>query len=476
MQIYSADEQTICALATPAGAGAISVVRISGARSLEIILLACPGLAVKNIQSHRTYLTKFKGKSSQVIDEVLVTYFENLKSYTGECSIEISCHGNPLIVEKILNRLHQLGARAAGRGEFTYRAFMNDKIDLVQAEAVLSVIQAESDRALKVSLRQLEGQTSKRFLDIESELTWCLAHIEASIDFSTEGLDVVDGQILIEKIKAILVQLEKMIEGYSSGKILKDGLKIVFLGLPNVGKSSLMNQVVEKDKAIVTSIAGTTRDVIEAATTYKGLKILVSDTAGIRDTNDLVEKIGVEKSLLESAGADLSIYVFDATTGLTTEDEKLVTQISKQKTLFIANKADRVTCEQQTALALETTKKLQKLLGPGAPGLELGEKSILFVSALDQACRDQLLMRATGEFKNLDFLNESIISSARQLEMSLDAATAIKQVVAELQQMTGSEFVAQTLKGALLSIQKILGHSFDDQIMDRIFKEFCLGK
>lgn len=473
MDATNKDEQTICALATAAGSGAISVVRISGPRALEITLAACPGLSAKKIESHRAYLTKFKNNLSENIDEVLVTYFANQKSYTGESSVEMSCHGNPLIVEKILNRLYQLGARSAVPGEFTYRAFMNDKIDLVQAEAVLSVIGAQSDSSLKVSLRQLEGQTSKQFLNIESELTWCLAHIEASIDFSTEGLDVVDGRILIEKIKTILDQIEKMVAGYQSGKILKDGLKIVFMGLPNVGKSSLMNQVVEKDKAIVTSVAGTTRDVIESATIFNGLKFIVSDTAGIRETNDIVEKIGVEKSLLESASADLSIYVFEASVGLTPKDEGLIRTLSNQKILFVANKSDCVDSAAQSDLAQVTAKKLQGY----APTIgATDEKSILFVSALDPACRSQLLLRATQEFKNLDFLNESIISSARQFEMSESAARAIRQVICELEQMTGSEFVAQTLKSALLSIQKILGHSFDDQIMDRIFKEFCLGK
>ncbi len=467
------DQQTICALATPAGAGAISVVRISGDQAKDIILAACPGLKNKNIESHKAYFTKLKNDKNENIDEVVVTYFADHKSYTGESSAEISCHGNPLITEKILNRLHQLGARSADRGEFTYRAFMNDKIDLVQAEAVLSVIESQTENALKVSLRQLEGKTSKEFLAIESEMIWCLAHIEASIDFSTEGLDVVDQNILIQKLKKIKQDLQKMIDSHKSGKILKDGLKIVFTGQPNVGKSSLLNQIVEKEKAIVTEIAGTTRDVIESATIYNGLKIIVCDTAGLRETKDVVEKIGVEKSLQEAASADICIYVFDASAGITKDDEKLILNIPNKKVLFVANKSDKLAPHVLLGSRTETTKKLQSL------ALEkpcLDQNNLLFLSALDQSCRDQLLLNITAEFKNLDFLNESLISSARQFEMSQNAELAVSNVVLELEQNAGSEFIAQTLKGALLSIQKILGHSFDDQIMDRVFKEFCIGK
>jgi tRNA modification GTPase len=473
MQTMDKDQQTICAVATPVGAGAISVVRISGAISKDIILNACPGLRIKNIESHKAYFTKIKDDKNENIDEVVVTYFADKKSYTGESSVEISCHGNPLITEKILNRLCQLGARSANRGEFTYRAFMNDKIDLVQAEAVLSVIESQTENALTVSLRQLEGKTSKEFLTIESELIWCLAHIEASIDFSTEGLDVVDQNVLIQKLKNIQKDLQKMIDSHNAGKILNDGLKIVFMGQPNVGKSSLLNQVVEKQKAIVTDVAGTTRDVIESVTIYKGLKIVVCDTAGLRETADVVEKIGVEKSLQEAASADICIFVFDASKGIEMADEKLILNIPNKKIVFIGNKADKLTEADKLQRISETTKKLQIL---STEKQQIHQNSLIFLSALDQTCRDQLLMNIVAEFKNLDFLNESLISSVRQFEMSQNAELAVANVIVELEENAGSEFIAQTLKGALLSIQKILGHSFDDQIMDRVFKEFCIGK
>lgn len=473
--MYSAelDQQTVCALATPAGTGAISVVRMSGARSLEIIKKACPGLSGKDIESHRVYFTKIRTETNETIDEVVVAYFADKKSFTGESSVEISCHGNPIISKKILDRLCQLGARLADRGEFTYRAFMNDRIDLVQAEAVLSVIESQSDNALKVSLRQLEGRVSKVFLQIESELVWCLAHIEASIDFSTEGLDVVDQNVLIQKLQTLSKQLFEIVKNYQAGKIINEGLKIVFMGRPNVGKSSLLNQVVEKEKAIVTDIAGTTRDVIESSTMFNGLQIIVSDTAGLRDTIDVVEKIGVQRSLEEAKGADLCLYVFDSSAGILPADEDLIAQIPNSRVLFVGNKWDRVVDSNKSLFTQETTKKLQQIL---LKHPQVQQNQVLFLSTLDQLCRNQLLHAVTAEFENLDFLNESIISSSRQLEMSDAALVAVNNVVLELQQSTGSEFIAQTLKGALLSIQKILGHTFDDQIMDRVFKEFCIGK
>lgn len=473
MHTTDKDEQTICALATPVGASAISVVRLSGPRAFEIIKNACPGLSDKKLESHKCYFTKIKNDKKENIDEVLVAVFADKKSYTGEPSVEINCHGNMIIVENILSRLYQLGARSAGRGEFTYRAFMNDKIDLVQAEAVLSVIESQSQKSLTVSLRQLAGQASKNFLSIESELIWCLAHIEASIDFSTEGLDIVDGNVLIEKIKFIGTQLRQITESYRAGKIIKDGLKIVFMGQPNVGKSSLLNLIVEMDKAIVTSVAGTTRDIIESSTIYKGLKIMVSDTAGIRPTTDVVEKIGVEKSIREAASADVCVYIFDCSRGLSAEDELLISRITNKNVLFVGNKSDLLDPKQTEIVFSETRKKLQLL---SLQNSLIQDYGVVFISALDQSCRDQLLLRVTEEIKNLDFLNESLISSARQFEMSEEALEAVGRVVVELEQNAGAEFVAQTLKGALLSIQKILGHSYDDQIMDRVFKEFCLGK
>ncbi|RYZ63252.1 MAG: tRNA uridine-5-carboxymethylaminomethyl(34) synthesis GTPase MnmE, partial [Proteobacteria bacterium] len=266
------DTHTICAVSTPHGVGGISVLRISGPDSLEITREIASFLPL-NIESHRVYFGTLRSPEFQdEIDEVLVTYFKKGHSFTGEEVLEISCHGNPHICQKILNELIAIGARAADRGEFTYRAFMNGRVDLVQAEGILSLIESQSDKAMKLSLRQLKGQLSQRLESIENEITWLMAHLEAGIDFSTEGLDLVSDAVVTEKLTIIESGLQKLVNTYQSGRILRDGVRVALAGRPNVGKSSLLNLLLEEERAIVTEIAGTTRDVISGETQYAGVK------------------------------------------------------------------------------------------------------------------------------------------------------------------------------------------------------------
>lgn len=469
-----ADTKTICAVATGAGHGAISVIRVSGRETKNILLKVCPGLSNKKIESHRAYLTKLKTIDGEVIDEVLVVYFEDKKSYTGEESVEISCHGSSLISKKILDRLVEEGCRLAEPGEFTFRSYMNDKIDLVQAEAVLSLIESKSDNARKSALRQLEGRLSEEFLSLESKLTWCLAHIEASIDFSTEGIDVIDNNVLSDKLNEVKNKLIEMLKSYASGRLIKNGIHVAFVGQPNVGKSSLLNLICQNDKAIVTPIAGTTRDIVEGTTVFHGQLFHFFDTAGLRDTSDIVEKIGVEKSLTKANTADVVVFVFDSQLGLTETDIKLINSLpEKTKMIFLGNKVDLLSPEEQLFVKSQTRKKLQGISHQAA---SLDEKSICFVSALDLDTRAQLLIDL--EAFSLDFISndEALLSTARQAEMTNEALNSVNQVLSELSEQMGTEFVAQTLKQSLLSVQKILGHVYDDQIMDRVFKEFCIGK
>ena len=471
--MFLIDKKTICALASGAGTGAISLIRVSGPDAKKIILEACPGLKKKSIQSHRAYLSKFRDSSGALVDEPLVLYFENNKSYTGEETVEINCHGSPLIAKKIIERLTELGCRSAEPGEFTFRAFMNGKIDLVQAEAVLSVIESQSESALRVSLRQLEGQLSENFKMLESDLVWCLAHIEASIDFSTEGIDVVDNEALVTKLENIKFRFNQMLSSFSGGQVIQNGLKVALVGQPNVGKSSLLNLLVQKEKAIVTPIAGTTRDIVEGTTQYSGLMLHFSDTAGLRETSDVVEKIGVEKSFNEASKSDAVLFVFDLSAGLQDKDIQLLKQIQANELFFVGNKTDLLSPEQVAKAEAATRKKLHEI---GWLNQDILALEIHLVSALDLSARDLLLKSLTDKYITKDFLKESVLSSARQAEMTRDALSFVDQVIVELTAGVGSEFIAQTLKSALLAVQKILGEVYDDQIMDRVFKEFCLGK
>lgn len=468
----------ICALSTANGYSAISVVRLSGPNALSILKNLC-NLSDKTVTPRYAYLTNVLDSKKETIDQVLAIYFENQHSYTGESSFEISCHGNPYIVKKILERIVELGARLAEPGEFTFRAFLNNKIDLVQAESVLSLIESQTDQARKVSLRQLEGETSSQFLKMESDLIWCLAHIEASIDFSTEGLETADPKELIDKLKIIRNQLSDFAEGYKKGHLIKEGITIALLGKPNVGKSSLLNLLVQTSKAIVTDIAGTTRDVIEATTIHNGQKINIADTAGIRTTQDQVEKIGVDRSLDQAKKVDLCLLILDGSKSIEPEDEVVFQELVKAANVpfqIVVNKADLLSEKQRDLVIAETTKFLQKNLKNKEESSQFIAHKPIFISSLASTDRVELLNYVVSQFSELNLGDESVITSARQVEMTIEARDMVQKVIEELETEIGSEFIAQTLKEALLCVQKILGHVYDDQILDRVFKEFCLGK
>ncbi|HEY8270443.1 MAG TPA: tRNA uridine-5-carboxymethylaminomethyl(34) synthesis GTPase MnmE, partial [Pseudobdellovibrionaceae bacterium] len=375
------DSQTICAVSTPHGVGGISVIRISGPNSLEVTRKIAKFLPQK-IESHKIYFGTLQDfQSRENVDEVLVAYFQKGHSFTGEEVVEISCHGNPQICQNILNLLITGGARSADKGEFTYRAFMNGKVDLVQAESILALIESQSEKAQKLALRQLKGQLSQKLERIEDQLTWLMAHIEAGIDFSTEGLDLVDTEIIKEKLVEIETSLKSLVNSYKAGRILKDGVRIALVGSPNVGKSSLLNLLLEEDRAIVTAIAGTTRDVISGDTKYDGLKLTFLDTAGIRNhTSDIVEQIGIQKSREAYADADVVLFVFDLSVGVQPQDEELLRHLSKTNLFVIGNKLDQINNPTET------------------PGFEkithyadFAKRNLFFVSALDQNARPLML-------------------------------------------------------------------------------------
>lgn len=473
-----ADKDVIIALATAAGQGAISVIRMSGEGAIGIIKKVCH-FVPDSPESHKVYygfLHRVSGTKDlgEKLDEVLVSFFKKGRSFTGENTFEISCHGSPFIVKEVLKELVNAGARTADRGEFTFRAFMNGRIDLVQAESVLAMIQSDSTRSSQQALRQLEGQLSRSLESMENEIIYCLAHIEASIDFSTEGLETLNVQEVSERLGSIENALIKLTESYRHGRVIKDGLNLVLTGAPNVGKSSLLNALIGEDRAIVTEVPGTTRDLVTASFYVNGIKVNVVDTAGIRETSDQVEKIGIEKSFKAIDQADLIFYLYDSSNDL--EEFKLPWANDKtlKKTYFLGNKLDLGSKEYEKRVEF-ASKSLQKI-HDFDPKIASKDPKIQIISAFCPADIEKLMMILGEFFGGSQYQDEAIISSARHYENLVFVIEKLKEAISQLQMGNSAEFISIPLKEALLKLQDTIGKHYDDQILDRIFKEFCLGK
>lgn len=465
------DLDTICALSTPAGVGGLAVVRVSGPQAVSLTRGLCSFLP-QSPDSHRAYygilMSMKSGTKREPIDEVVVTFFQKGRSFTGEDTIEISSHGSPQITKDILAELTLAGARPADRGEFTYRAFMNGRLDLVQAESVLSLIESQSKQSTQQALRQLQGNLSKDLEKIESDLIWCLAHIEASIDFSTEGLEVVDSNELLMKVKELRHQIGRLVDSYQAGRVLKDGYQLVLTGVPNVGKSSLLNLLVEDERAIVTDVPGTTRDLIEAFFMVEGFKINVTDTAGLRESEDRVEIIGIEKSYEAQKRADGIFFIFDSSRELTSAEVKEIASLDLERTIFIGNKSD----QGNKSPAERITDFVQNLQGFD----RVSKEKVHIVSAFDKRDGEKLKNLLIKNLRETQFEDQAVISQARHFENLSGAFENMIQAEVLVKEGTSPELTALELKEALLRVQETLGKRFDDQIMDRVFKEFCIGK
>lgn len=465
------DEDLICAVSTPAGVGGISVIRVSGEGAFAVTRKLASFLPPQP-ESHRVYHGVLRDPSDdRGIDDVVVACFARGKSFTGEETTEISCHGNPVLCADIIGRLIEQGARPADRGEFTYRAFMNGRLDLVQAESVLALIESRSGAAARLALRQLQGELSKRLTVLEDNLTWCLAHIEAGIDFSTEGLELVDPTDLIDGLVDVEEEIERLASSFQAGRVVREGLKVALVGRPNVGKSSLLNNFLEDERAIVTEIPGTTRDVVEGETIEDGRRYVFADTAGVREAADRVEKLGIERSRRALEEADLVAFVVDATAPWSEDERVLAASIDPARAIVIVNKVD-ISGENGV-------KRWAETLGDGKffkGGTAIPPEMVFFVSALDKTTRARILDRLKTRFDAATAETSAVLSNARHFERLTKALANVRAAQDGLRKGVGAEFVSLELKEALMAVQETLGKRFDDQIMDRVFKEFCIGK
>lgn len=471
----SRDHLTIAAVCTPPGYGGISVIRISGSESFKIVLKSVKKCT--NLESHRAFLAEFLNiQTGKAIDEVIILPFEHGKSFTGEESVEISCHGSPIICSAILQELCRNGCELAINGEFTYRAFLSNRLDLVQAESVLALIHSQSELGSKLALRQLKGELSAQIVSLKENIIWCLAHIEAGIDFSEQNITVVEDHILIQKLESALNDFNLLLDSYETGRVLKDGITLVLSGEPNVGKSSLMNVLLNDERSIVSDIPGTTRDVIREDLLYKNLKFTLVDTAGIRkNSDDPIEKMGVERSIKERKESFFNLVIFDISRPMLASEDLIYKDLNLERTLFILNKCDLLSNTQALEIKKEFENHIAKVFG-GKTSVGIWN-SVLLTSSKEVSTKKQIL-NAVYDFWVSKFAHlESVaVSSARQREELRQAHSLLVKVIAGLKSHMGSEFIAFDLKGCLMALQRTLGEVYDDQILDKVFKEFCLGK
>lgn len=456
-------DDTIAAIATAPGEGGIGIIRISGERSLSVAEEIFRSMSGKLIKDYKTRTLVYGNivDGDKVIDEVLVAYMKGPNSYTAEDVIEINCHGGFISVKKILELILSKDVRLAEQGEFTKRAFLNGRIDLSQAEAIIDVIKAKTDMAHEVAQNQLEGSLSNKIKDLRMKVTEVLAHLEVAIDFSEEDVEEITYQTLEEKARELKNEIKKLYDTAESGKILRDGLKTVIVGKPNVGKSSLLNSILGENRAIVTDIPGTTRDVIEEFVNIKGIPLKIVDTAGIRETEDVVEKIGVEKSKESFNSADLVIMVLDSSRQLSDEDLEILANLENKKTIVLLNKTD---LEQK----IEEDKIRQYV----------DNDSIIRISALKHEGIEEIhdkieSMVYRGSIKNTSSL---VITNSRHKDALLRAYESINDAIRAIEQNLPYDFIEVDFKNIWDYLGYINGDTVKEDLLDTIFSNFCIGK
>ncbi|WIL34527.1 tRNA uridine-5-carboxymethylaminomethyl(34) synthesis GTPase MnmE [Bacillus stercoris] len=457
---------TIAAISTPMGEGAIAIVRLSGPEAIQIadkIYKGPKGKTLGSVESHTIHYGHIVDRpSDRVVEEVMVSVLKAPRTFTREDVIEINCHGGIVTVNQVLQLALREGARLAEPGEFTKRAFLNGRIDLSQAEAVMDLIRAKTDRAMNVAMNQMEGRLSALVRRLRSEILETLAHVEVNIDYPEyDDVEEMTHQILVEKATAVKKEIEALLRTSEQGKILREGLSTVIIGRPNVGKSSLLNSLVHEAKAIVTDIPGTTRDVIEEYVNVRGVPLRLVDTAGIRETEDIVERIGVERSRQVLKEADLILLVLNNSEGLSEEDVKLFEAVEGMDVIVILNKTDleaKIDTERIRELAngrpVVTTSLLKE---EGINDLEEAIQSLFYTGAIE-----------SGDL--------TYVSNTRHISILQQAKRAIEDALSGIEQDVPIDMVQIDLTRCWELLGEIIGDSVHESLIDQLFSQFCLGK
>ena len=439
------DKDTIVALATPQGSGGIGIIRLSGNKSKSIAEKITKN---SNLKPRYAQLIQFNNNSLQ--DNAILIYFVAPNSYTGEDVVEFQCHGGRYVTDKVIDLCLNNGARLANPGEFTKRAFENGKISLEQAEGIIDIINAETESEAKAGFSLLNGELFKKVDNMQNLLTSKLAEIEVTLDYPEHDIEYETKESIKKSLLSIKQELEKLINTEQTGRIIKDGINVAILGRPNVGKSSILNKLLGYDRAIVTDVAGTTRDTISESIIYKGIKINLIDTAGIRESQDIVEKIGIDKSIQTIDSADIILLILDNSQDLTKEDKNNIELVKDKNVIFVSNKSD-------------LNKKLNF------------DNSIL-VSAKDNKNIDKIKDEIYNKVVDKKIISQDIIlTNKRHIQLVKEAYNNIKNALENIDTVT-LDCIALDIKNAWLNLGAITGQVADEKIIDQIFSRFCLGK
>ncbi|AWK50280.1 tRNA uridine-5-carboxymethylaminomethyl(34) synthesis GTPase MnmE [Clostridium beijerinckii] len=455
---------TICAVATPIGEGGVAIIRISGENVLSIaskIFIAKNNYDVKNMQ---TYTMKYGNivdvENKEIVDEVIISYMKAPSSYTGENVVEVNCHGGVVSTNSVLNQIIRAGARLAEPGEFTKRAFLNGRIDLSQAEAVMDIITAKTELSMKSAMLQSNGALSREIAELRKYLLNVLALIEYAVDFTEDDEDIIDDNLVLqikEGIDKTILKIKYLLSNADEGKIIRDGINIVIVGKPNVGKSSLLNALLREKRAIVTDVPGTTRDVIEEYINLDGIPIRITDTAGIRDTEDIVEKIGVEKSKEKIEEADLIILMLDTSREIDDDDKAIIDKIRNRKYIVLLNKIDLdIKVSQEIVCNLNNKIDISAKTGKGIDDLKREIKNLFF----------------NGEINS-----ESLIISNTRHKQAL--YRALENCDTALSRVNANEYldlISIYITAAMKALGEITGDELEEDLLNKIFSEFCVGK
>lgn len=454
---------TIAAISTAIGESGIGIVRLTGDDSINVCSKVFKGRKINDIEDieNRKLTYGHIMDHDIIIDEVLIAFMKAPYTYTRENMVEIYCHGGIISVQKVLELLLRTGARLAERGEFTKRAFLNGRLDLSQAEAVIDIIKSKTDKSFQVSLNQLEGSLSNEINDIRNTLLSMIAHIEVSIDFPDEDVEVSTIKNLEDNAMEVEEKITSLLSTADRGKILRDGLNTVILGKPNVGKSSLLNAVLKENRAIVTDIPGTTRDIIEEYINIDGIPLKIVDTAGIRDTEDLVEQIGVDRAKKSVVEADLIIAIFDISRELTNEDHQIIDLIKDKKTIVLLNKTDlpNVYDEDYFKNYLKDVEIITTSITTGVG-----------INDLERSIRN---MFYKGD---VEINSDVVINNVRHKNQLEKARINIKSVIEDIKENVPIDCLEVDLKNCWENLGEISGDTIGEDILDRIFSEFCIGK